>query len=76
MGLMDGKRGLVFGIANDRSYAWFITKQLIEQGAQCAFTYLPFGKMERRVGKAVEELGKKWNQMMDDHPALATAAPA
>lgn len=67
MGLMDGKRGLVFGIANDRSYAWFITKQLIEQGAQCAFTYLPFGKMERRVGKAVEELGVQdpWIQPCD-----------
>lgn len=57
MGLMTGKRGIVFGIANDRSYAWYITKQLIEQGAECAFTFLPFGKMERRVNKAIEELG-------------------
>ena len=57
MGLMDGKRGVVFGIANDRSYAWYISKQLIEQGAECAFTYLPMGKMERRVRKAVGELG-------------------
>jgi enoyl-[acyl-carrier protein] reductase I len=56
MGLMTGKRGIVFGIANDRSYAWYITKQLLEHGAECAFTYLPFGKMERRVTKAVEEL--------------------
>lgn len=57
MGLMDGKQGLVFGVANDRSYAWFIAQQLLGQGARCGFTYLPFGKMERRVNKAVEELG-------------------
>ncbi len=57
MGLMDGKRGLVFGIANDRSYAWWVTRQLLEQGAECCYTYLPFGKMERRVRNAVRELG-------------------
>ena len=59
MGLLDGKRGIVFGIANDRSYAWYITKQLLAQGAQCAFTNLPGEKMERRVRLAVEELGVK-----------------
>ena len=59
MGLMDGKRGIVFGIANDRSYAWCITKQLIAQGAQCLFTHLPGEKMERRVRLAVDELGIK-----------------
>ena len=57
MSLMSGKRGVIFGIANDRSYAWYITKQLLAHGAECAFTYLPFGKMERRVNKAIEELG-------------------
>lgn len=57
MGLMDGKRGIIFGIANDRSYAWYIAKQLLGQGANLAFTYLPIGKMEHRVSKAVEELG-------------------
>ncbi len=59
MGLMDGKKGIVFGIANDRSYATYITKCLIEQGAICGFTHLPDpkGKMERRCRMAVEELG-------------------
>lgn len=59
MGLMDGKRGIVFGIANDRSYAWYITKQLLAQGAECAYTFLPDpkGKMERRCRSAIEELG-------------------
>ncbi|MEX0654331.1 MAG: enoyl-ACP reductase [Phycisphaeraceae bacterium] len=61
MGLLEGKKGIVFGIANDRSYAWYITKSLIEQGATCAFTHLPDpkGKMERRCRQAVEELGVK-----------------
>ncbi len=59
MGLLDGKRGIVFGIANDRSYATFITKQIIEQGGTCAFTHLPDerGKMEKRCRNAVAELG-------------------
>lgn len=57
MGLMDGKRGIIFGIANERSYAWFIAKQLHEQGAELAFTFLPIGKMEHRVRKATEALG-------------------
>lgn len=59
MGFLDGKKGLVTGILNDRSYAWFITKCLLEQGAACAFTHLPDakGKMQRRVRQAVGELG-------------------
>jgi enoyl-[acyl-carrier protein] reductase I len=59
MGLLDGKKGLVFGVANDRSYAWFIANSLIQQGAQCAFTHLPDekGKMQRRCKKAIEEMG-------------------
>jgi len=59
MGLLDGKKGIVFGVANDRSYAWYIAQALVEQGAQCAFTHLPDekGKMARRCRKAVEEMG-------------------
>ncbi|MEM9791056.1 MAG: enoyl-ACP reductase, partial [Planctomycetota bacterium] len=57
MGLLDGKKGVIFGIANDRSYAYYIAQALIREGAECMFTYLPFGKMEHRVRKAVEGLG-------------------
>ena len=57
MGLMDGKRGLVVGIANDRSYAYFIAESLLKHGAQCLFTHLPGEKMKRRVEKAIEQLG-------------------
>jgi enoyl-[acyl-carrier protein] reductase I len=39
MPLMGGKRGLVMGVANDRSIAWGIAKSLHEHGAELAFTY-------------------------------------
>ncbi len=38
-GLMAGKRGIIMGVANDRSLAWGIAKALREQGAQIAFSY-------------------------------------
>jgi enoyl-[acyl-carrier protein] reductase I len=57
MALLDGKVGLVVGIANERSYAWFISKALMEQGARPAFTHLPGEKNERRTRRAVEALG-------------------
>ena len=45
-GLLTGKRGLVMGVANDRSIAWGIAKALHEAGAELAFTYQgeAFGK--------------------------------
>jgi len=38
-GLMTGKRGLIMGVANDRSIAWGIAKACADQGAELAFTY-------------------------------------
>ena len=38
-GLMKGKRGLIMGVANDRSIAWGITDALHKAGAELAFTY-------------------------------------
>ncbi len=51
MGLLTGKKGIIFGIANDRSYAFGVAKQLRAHGAEIGFTYLPMGKMEHRVRK-------------------------
>jgi enoyl-[acyl-carrier protein] reductase I len=67
MGLLEGKTGLVVGIANERSYAWHIAKSLTEHGARCAFTHLPGEKNERRTRRAVDELGIKdpWMAPMD-----------
>ena len=41
MGLMDGKRGLITGVFNNMSIAWAIADQVMEQGGQCGFTYMP-----------------------------------
>lgn len=67
MGLMDGKRGLVIGIANDHSYAYFIAQSLLREGAECLFTHLPGERMERRCRRAIDQLGVKdpWLRSMD-----------
>ena len=57
MGLLDGKKGLIFGIANANSIAWHIAGNAVKQGASCGFGHLPGEKMERRVRKAMEEGG-------------------
>lgn len=57
MSLLAGKTGLIVGIANDRSYAYYIAQALKEQGARLAFTHLPGEKNERRTRRAVEDLG-------------------
>ena len=46
MGFLTNKRGLVMGVANERSIAWGIAKALHEAGAELAFTYQgnAFGK--------------------------------
>ncbi|HLA02399.1 MAG TPA: SDR family oxidoreductase, partial [Aestuariivirga sp.] len=38
-GLMAGKRGLIMGVANNRSIAWGIAQACARQGAELAFTY-------------------------------------
>jgi enoyl-[acyl-carrier protein] reductase I len=57
MGILDGKKGLIFGVANERSIAWHIAQHAVEQGAQCAFSFLPGEKMEGRVRKTLTEGG-------------------
>lgn len=57
MSLLSGKTGLIFGVANDRSYATSIAESIIRQGGRCAFAHLPGEKNERRTRKALEGLG-------------------
>lgn len=59
MGLMTGKKGFVFGVANDRSLGWHIAEQLHREGAELAFNHLPNPKMERRVRQLAEPIGAK-----------------
>ena len=55
-GLLNGKRGLVMGIANNRSIAWGIARILSEEGARIAVTY-----QGESLSKRVEPLTKKIN---------------
>jgi enoyl-[acyl-carrier protein] reductase I len=53
---MAGKRGLIMGLANDKSLAWGIAKKLSEAGAELAFSYQGEA-MEKRVRPLAEQLG-------------------
>jgi len=55
MSLLKGKKGLIMGVANDRSIAWGIAKKLSEHGAELAFTYLG-DALKKRVVPLAETL--------------------
>ncbi len=55
-GLMAGKRGLIMGLANDRSLAWGIARKLRDAGADLAFSYQGEA-LEKRVRPLAESLG-------------------
>jgi enoyl-[acyl-carrier protein] reductase I len=57
-GLMVGKRGLVMGVANNRSIAWGIAKSCAAQGADLAFTYQG-DALKKRVEPLAAEVGSK-----------------
>jgi len=60
MGLFEGKKGLILGVANDRSIAWAIAQEIMNQSGQCGFTHLPDRpdderrKNHRRVSKCTQ----------------------
>lgn len=58
MGIAEGKRALVIGVANDRSLAWSITQELKAQGAQLALTYQGEA-LEKRVIPLAQQVGAK-----------------
>ena len=54
--IMKGKKGLVMGVANDRSIAWGIAKKIASEGAEVAFTYQGEA-LKKRVSPLAESLG-------------------
>jgi enoyl-[acyl-carrier protein] reductase I len=56
--VMQGKRGLIMGVANDRSIAWGIAKQLSDQGAELAFSFQGEA-LEKRVRPLADSIGSK-----------------
>lgn len=64
MKLLEGKKALIFGIANQRSIAWGIAKTLHEHGAEIGFSYgIP--QLEKRVQPLADELGVSFVEMCD-----------
>ena len=55
---MKGKKGLIMGVANERSIAWGISQKLAEAGAELAFTYLG-DALKKRVIPLAEKLNSK-----------------
>jgi enoyl-[acyl-carrier protein] reductase I len=59
--LFEGKRGLILGVANDRSIAWAVAQEIIKQGGICGFSHLPDRpddekkKNRLRVSKCVDQ---------------------
>ena len=63
-GLMAGKRGLIMGVANDRSIAWGIASAVASQGAELAFTYQN-ESLKKRVHPLAESVGSPLAVMCD-----------
>ncbi len=66
MGFFEGKKGLILGVANDRSIAWAIAKRIINEGGECGFSHLPDREDDEkqrnkgRVVKALKKLGDNY----------------
>ena len=59
MDLVKGKKGLIMGVANERSIAWGIAKKLSENGAELAFTYLG-DPLKKRVTPLADSVNSKF----------------
>lgn len=62
----EGKKGLIIGVANDRSIAWAIAKEIMEQGGVCGFTHLP-----DRVDDERQRNRRRVSQLTEDYPENA-----
>ena len=59
-GLLEGKRGLIMGLANNKSIAWGIAKACSEAGAELAFSYM--GDAFKKAGRAIGRLA--WHRYL------------
>ncbi|MBI5193980.1 MAG: enoyl-ACP reductase [Nitrospirae bacterium] len=64
MGLLTGKKGIVFGTANERSIAWAIAESLHKEGAELAFNFVGEA-LEKRVRPLAESIGSKIIEQCD-----------
>lgn len=66
MGYFDGKKGLILGVANDRSIAWAIAKEIMDQGGKCGFTHLPDKPEDEK-----KKNRRRVSQLTDQYPEQA-----
>ena len=64
MGILAGKKALIFGVANDRSIAWGIAKEMKSQGASIALSYAN-DALKKRVEPLAQELAADFTFEMD-----------
>ena len=64
MGLLTGKKALIFGVANDHSIAWGIAQAFHREGAELGFSYAG-EKLERRVRPLAESVGSNFVEPCD-----------
>ena len=64
MGTFEGRRGLIFGVANKNSIAWGIAQALAEEGAEIGFSYAG-DFLEKRVTPLAESLGSRFVEECD-----------
>ena len=64
MGLLEGRKALVFGVANDHSIAWGIAKSLHDEGAIVGFSSVE-SLIERRVRPLAESIGSTFVEAAD-----------
>ncbi|HEY9773938.1 MAG TPA: enoyl-ACP reductase [Planktothrix sp.] len=63
-GLLKGKKGIIFGVANDHSLAWACARELWKEGAELAFTYQA-EQLERRVKPLAEQVKSTFVEQCD-----------
>ena len=61
-GLMTGKRGLIMGLANEKSIAWGIAKSCFEAGAEMAFSYQG-DALKKELGLSLKKLDLIFSRM-------------
>lgn len=70
MGLFEGKKGLILGVANDRSIAWAIAEKVMSEGAICGFSHLPDRPDDER-----KKNRRRVEKCLGDHPAAKFLVP-
>src|SRR5262245_44850200 len=70
MGLFDGRKGLILGVANEHSIAWAIAKQILAENGQCGFSHLPDRPDDER-----QRNRRRVSQLTDSQPGAKFLAP-